>query len=77
MSECKLDHTHDDVIQKFEQQKEYLPDDLKPLFTLFFEKEHTQDLLNEVFHLLKKFDLSSEEEKLERINRLSLILKNV
>ncbi|MBS4189369.1 group-specific protein [Bacillus sp. FJAT-49705] len=77
MSECKLDHTHDDVIRKFEQQQEYLPEDLKPLLAVFFEKEHTQVLLNEVFHLLKKFDLSSDEEKLERINRLSFILKNV
>jgi hypothetical protein len=47
------------------------------MFTLFFQKEHTQDLLNEVFHLLKKYDLVSDEEKEGRNNRLLLILQNV
>ncbi|WP_313802409.1 hypothetical protein [Cytobacillus sp.] len=77
MSECKLDHSHEDVKAKYEQQKEFLPNDTIHLFEGFFQKEHTQDILNEVFHLLKKFDLSSNDEKEERVNRLYLILKNV
>ncbi|MBU8878711.1 group-specific protein [Bacillus sp. FJAT-29790] len=77
MSECKLDHSHEDVKQKFEQQREFLPGDMAPLFQSFFKKEHTQDILNEVFHLLKKYDLSSEEEKAERANRLYLVLNNL
>ncbi|MEH7075822.1 hypothetical protein [Neobacillus drentensis] len=77
MSECKLDHTHEDVKSKFESQGPFLPEEMKPLFHQFFEKEHTQDLLNEVFHLLKKYDLASEEEKENRNNRLFLVLKNV
>lgn len=77
MSECKLDHSHEDVQKKYEQQKAYLPTETVPLFQVFFQKKHTQDILNEVFHLLKKFDLSSEQEKVERINRLNLVLKNV
>ncbi|MBT2690916.1 group-specific protein [Bacillus sp. ISL-47] len=77
MSECKLDHSQEDVQKKFEQQAEFLPEDMKPLFQSFFQEEHTQDLLNEVFHLLKKFDLASEEEKSERVNRLYLVLRNV
>lgn len=77
MSECKLDHSHNDVRKKYEQQKEYLPNDLVPLFEAFFKEEHTQDLLNEVFHLLKKYDLSTEDEKENRNNRLYLVLKNV
>ena len=47
------------------------------LFDDFFQEEHTQDILNEVFHLLKKYDLASDEEKSERSNRLYLVLKNV
>jgi hypothetical protein len=76
MSECKLNHSHEDVKNKCESQAEFLPLDLKEKFTLFFQKEHSQELLNEVFHLLKKYDLASDEEKKERNNRLSLILQN-
>lgn len=77
MSECKLDHSHEDVKNKFESQAEYLPADIKPLFESFFAQEHTQDILNEVFHLLKKYDLVTEEEKSTRNNRLYLVLKNI
>jgi hypothetical protein len=77
MSECKIDHSLEDVKNKFESQAEYLPADIKPLFESFFVQEHTQDILNEVFHLLKKYDLATEEEKSTRNNRLYLVLKNI
>ncbi|MED4204604.1 hypothetical protein [Neobacillus mesonae] len=77
MSECKLDHSHEDVKSKYESQAEFLPEDMKPLFKQFFAKEHTQDLLNEVFHLLKKYDLADEQEQSKRNNRLYLVLNNV
>lgn len=77
MSECKLDHSHEDVKKKYESQIPFLPEDMNPLFEQFFAGEHTQDILNEVFHLLKKYDLASEEEKSERTNRLYMVLKNV
>lgn len=77
MSECKLDHSQEDVRSKYQSQEAFLPADMKSLFEQFLTKEHTQDLLNEVFHLLKKYDLASEEEKNQRNNQLFLILKNV
>lgn len=77
MSECKLNHSQADVKSKYESQAAFLPEEMNPLFNRFFENEHTQALLNEVFHLLKKYDLASEDEKSERINRLNLVLKNV
>ncbi|MEH7112632.1 hypothetical protein V7124_09670 [Neobacillus niacini] len=77
MSECKLNHSQEDVRSKYDAQTPFLPDDMKPLFEQFFTKEHTQDLLNEVFHLLKKYDLASEEERNARNNRLFLVLINV
>ncbi|EKN62559.1 group-specific protein [Neobacillus bataviensis LMG 21833] len=77
MSECKLDHTQEDVKSKYDSQAAFLPEELKPLFDQFFAKEHTQDILNEVFHLLKKYDLASVEEQDERNNRLFLVLRNV
>jgi citrate synthase len=77
MGECKIDHTHEDVKKKYESQKEFLPAEMGTLFDEFFKKEHTQDILNEVFHLLKKYDLATEEEKSERNNRIYLVLKNL
>ncbi|WML45946.1 hypothetical protein [Neobacillus sp. PS3-40] len=75
MSECKVNHSHDDVKNKFESQATFLPDELTSLFKSFFEKEHTQDILNQVFHLLKKYDLASDEEKSGRNNQMYLILR--
>lgn len=77
MSECKLNHSQEDVRNKYDSQEVFLPEDMKSLFEQFFSKEHTQNLLNEVFHLLKKYDLASEEDRNERNNRLYLVLKNV
>ncbi|WP_462411060.1 hypothetical protein [Neobacillus sp. Marseille-QA0830] len=77
MGECKLDHAQEDVKKKYESQIPFLPEDMKPLFEGFFVKDHTQEILNEVFHLLKKYDLASEEEKNERNNRLYLVLRNL
>jgi len=77
MGECNIDHSKTDVQEKYQSQKEFLPQDMQPLFNQFFEEEHTQDILNEVFHLLKKYDLATEEERSERNNRLNLVLKNV
>lgn len=77
MGECNIDHSKADVQEKYQSQKEFLPQDIQPLFNQFFEEEHTQDILNDVFHLLKKYDLATEEERNERNNRLKLVLKNV
>ena len=76
MSNCQLDHSHEDVQNKYESQKEFLPEDMIPLFQQYFSKEHTQKNLNEMFHLLKKYDLSSDEEKENRNTQLRLLLKN-
>lgn len=77
MAECSIDHSKEDVKKKYETQSEFLPQELKEPFKQFFKEDHTQDILNEVFHLLKKYDLSTEEEKENRNNRLLLVLKNV
>ncbi len=77
MSECKLDHSLEDVKSKVDSQAAFLPEDMKQLFEQFFAKEHTQDLLNEVFHLVKKYDLADEQERCRRNKRLYLVLRNV
>lgn len=75
MSQCNLDHSVEDVKNKFESQSQFLPSEIVELFTNFFTKSHSQQTLNEVFHLLKKYDLSNEEEKLARNEKLLLVLK--
>lgn len=74
MSECKIDHSAEDVQNKFESQREFLPGEVAGLFAEFFAKEQTQDRLNEVFHLLKKYDLASDEEKRARDQQLLELL---
>jgi len=77
MSLCNLDHSLEDVRKKFESQMNFLSNEVCELFAEFFREEHSQEILNDVFHLLKKYDLVSEEEREARTNRLLLILKNV
>lgn len=77
MSECKIDHSPEDVKKKYESQAEFLPEDMRPLFEQFFTEDHTQDIWNDVFHLLKKYDLASLDEREARNQRLYMVLKNV
>lgn len=70
MSECKLDHTVEDVKKKFESQMEFLPLDIQNAFNQFISNEQSQPSLNEVFHLLKKYDLATVEERVERNKKL-------
>ncbi|MCI2253622.1 hypothetical protein RG959_03885 [Domibacillus sp. 8LH] len=76
MSECSIDHSHADVIKKVESQKTFLPSDLYESLYNYLQEERTQDLLNDLFHLLKKYDLVSEEERDVRNKRLALIVNN-
>lgn len=66
MSRCTLDHTQSDVLQKLTEQQAFLPDELVKRCELFLSKPLDQETLNEVFHLLKKYDLSEETERMKR-----------
>lgn len=66
MSECKLDHTTEDVKKKLTEQSSYLPDDIRERVENLLERPLDQQMLNHVFHLLKKYDLATPEERLER-----------
>ncbi len=54
MGKCSIDHSHEDVAQKLESQKEFLPESLTADLQQFLLREHSQHTLNELFHLLKK-----------------------
>ncbi|WP_079525870.1 group-specific protein [Halobacillus hunanensis] len=66
MGKCNIDHSHADVVNKFESQEQFLPNHLVDGLQAFLRREHDQETLNDLFHLLKKYDLSSETEQEDR-----------
>jgi hypothetical protein len=66
MSSCNLDHDLEDVTKKLSEQKPFLPEDLFDESNQLLEQRPDQNTLNRLFHLLKKYDLASEEEQAER-----------
>ena len=74
MGTCNIDHSNNDVMKKFQNQKEYLPETLIDKINNFLEKEQPQEKLNDLFHLLKKYDLASAEERDKRNEKLTGML---
>lgn len=74
---CKLDHSREDVIQKLGDHKHHLPEEVAAALEQFLNnQEHPQELLNEVFHLLKKIDLIAEDEREARIQTLQRLVNS-
>ncbi|PGN86036.1 group-specific protein [Bacillus cereus] len=72
---CNIDHSIEDVMNKLESQKSFLSEEIFKEVKNFLQGNHSQEILNDVFHLLKKYDLVSEEERETRNNQLLLIIK--
>jgi predicted TIM-barrel fold metal-dependent hydrolase len=70
MGKCEIDHTVEDVRKKLEEQSTYMPMKIVQKVQQVLEMKLEQEALNEVFHLLKKYDLATAEEKQERNNKL-------
>ncbi|MED1724507.1 hypothetical protein [Brevibacillus parabrevis] len=66
MGECKLDHSKEDVQKKLAEQAPYLSEQRVGQLQGMLAGELDQERLNELFHLLKKYDLASPEERLVR-----------
>ncbi|WP_318615596.1 hypothetical protein [Sporosarcina sp. YIM B06819] len=66
MSKCTVDHSLEDVRNKLGEQSLFLPRDLHELYQLFLDEQLDQVTLNMIFHLLKKYDLASEEVREQR-----------
>ncbi|ANE86707.1 MULTISPECIES: hypothetical protein [Bacillus] len=71
----KIDHSIEDVMNKLESQKSFLSEEIFKGLKNFLQGNHSQEILNDVFHLLKKYDLVSEEKRETRNNQLLLIIK--
>lgn len=76
MGECNLDHSKKDVLKKFESQRENLPENLSSQWVSFLENDLTQSDLNTAFHLLKKYDLASEDERREREKKMKELFQS-
>ena len=72
---CNIDHSIEDVMNKLESQMSFLPEVIFKEVKGFLQGNHSQEILNDVFHLLKKYDLVSEEERETRNTQLLLIIK--
>ncbi|PDZ69920.1 group-specific protein [Bacillus cereus] len=72
---CNIDHSMEDVMNKLESQKDFLPEVIFKELKGFLQGNHSQEILNDVFHFLKKYDLVSEEEREMRNTQLLLIIK--
>ncbi|AZJ21603.1 group-specific protein [Bacillus wiedmannii] len=72
---CNIDHSMEDVMSKLESQKSFLPEVIFKELKVFLRGNHSQEILNDIFHLLKKYDLVSEEEREMRNTQLLLIIK--
>lgn len=72
---CNIDHSMEDVMNKLESQKSFLPEVIFKELKVFLRGNHSQEILNDIFHLLKKYDLVSEEEREMRNTQLLLNIK--
>lgn len=70
LGKCNIDHSRKDVIQKLQSQEEFLPKKIQLVVKHFLMQENPQETLNDLFHLLKKYDLSSEAERQERNKKM-------
>lgn len=74
MSECKLDHSQEDVQAKLESQQDFLPGTLAQAIADYLNEARPQQSLNDLFHLLKKYDLVSQEEQEQRNAELTKLV---
>ncbi|ANC78667.1 hypothetical protein ABE65_018435 [Fictibacillus phosphorivorans] len=75
MGKCTIDHTLEDVKQKLAEQSAFMPRELVIEVGDSLSDDSDQTYLNEVFHLLKKYDLADESEREKRNGKLSDLVK--
>jgi hypothetical protein len=75
MGKCTIDHTVEDVKQKLVDQAPFMPENLVCEVESSLNSEADQEFLNEVFHLLKKYDLADENEREVRNEKLNRLVK--
>lgn len=74
MGTCPIDHSVSDVKKKLQEQKPFLPEQVATRLDVKLTAELSQEALNDIFHLLKKYDLATDEEREKREQRLAVYL---
>ncbi|ERI07998.1 hypothetical protein [Aneurinibacillus aneurinilyticus] len=74
---CSIDHSLEDVRKKLDAIEPYLPASISQGLPGYMEQERTQDELNHVFHLLKKYDLADDEEQARRNEEFRKLLQHI
>ncbi|WP_338785912.1 hypothetical protein [Metabacillus sp. FJAT-53654] len=72
---CNLDHTLDDVKKKLADQRPFLLPTTAEKCSQYLTATQSQKNLNELFHLLKKYDLASDEEREIRNQKLNVFFQ--
>jgi hypothetical protein len=75
MGECRLNHSVEDVRNKLKEQSPYLPQGIAQGLAGVLDERLDQETLNEIFHLLKKYDLADWEERAERERKLARFIE--
>jgi hypothetical protein len=75
MGKCNIDHSLEDVKNKLEEQSAFLPENVKVQVEESLTNEKSQAFLNELFHLLKKYDLADQREKEDRNTKIINLIK--
>ncbi|MEJ8547941.1 hypothetical protein [Brevibacillus borstelensis] len=73
MGECRLDHSTNDVLNKLAEQTPFLPQALTGQLNGLLAEPLSQETLNELFHLLKKYDLATPEERSRREEKMAML----
>lgn len=76
MSSCHVDHSIADIIVKLQSQQPFMPESIYEGVIVFLQRTSDQDKLNALFHLLKKYDLASSEEQVNRNHSISQLLSS-
>ena len=74
MSTCNIDHSLENVHKKLMDQQTFLPVDIFDGGKMLLKQQPTQHTLNELFHLLKKYDLASKEVQADRNEHLKKLV---
>jgi len=74
MGSCHIDHSLSDVENKLQEQKPFLPHRVANGVDAKLTVDLSQEALNDIFHLLKKYDLASETEREKRERGLAVYL---
>lgn len=71
MGHCPIDHSLADVQKKLSEQETFLSSVIVEGIKKYLTEDVSQEALNDIFHLLKKYDLADAKERTKRDTKLA------